>query len=423
MSKGSFDVIIKGCKLRGVVSVPPSKSMSHRVLIAAGLSETVSTVRNIVLSDDILATMEAMSQFGATYEWLSEVDGRHTYRVFRKKLDIASKLESKTDVTTIFCNESGSTARFLIPFFHLMDTPVVFTGARSLSERPFKPYLDLFDEKGIAYSSVGKGLPLKVRGKLSPGTYEVVGDVSSQFITGLLFILPILEGDSTLLIKPPFESRDYVALTIDALAAFGIEIEQRDPLTCFIRGGQTYKGTDYTVEGDYSQAAFWLVANALGSEIELVGLPDQSKQSDRAIVPFIEAARRQESKAYDVSECPDLLPALSVLLSQSQTKSEIVGGSRVRLKESDRIQAMAQELTKIGVVLEETPEGLIIQGGSKFVPAAIWAWNDHRIAMAMAVAATCIDGTLTIRGAECVRKSYPDFWEVYMKLGGDLIVE
>lgn len=421
MNKGSYDVTIKGGKLKGVVNIPPSKSISHRALIAAGLSETVSTVRNIVLSDDILATMAAMNQFGATYEWLGEANGRHTYRAYRRNLD--GMADSDKEGTAIFCNESGSTARFLIPFFHLMDGPVIFTGARSLSERPFKPYLDLFDEKGIAYASVGKGLPLKVWGKLSAGTYEVVGGVSSQFITGLLFMLPLLEGDSILKIKPPFESKDYVALTIDVLAAFGVEIEQSDPLTYCIRGGQTYKGTDYTVEGDYSQAAFWLVANALGSEIELVGLPNQSRQSDRAIVPFIETAKHQEAKAYDVSECPDLLPVLSVLLSVYQTKSEIVGGSRVRLKESDRIQAMAQELTKIGVVLEETPEGLIIQGGSKFVPAAIWAWNDHRIAMAMAVAAICIDGTLTVRGAECVRKSYPDFWEVYMKLGGDLIVE
>lgn len=419
MSKESYDVIIKGGKLKGVVHVPPSKSMSHRALIAAGLSESVSTVRNIALSDDIIATMEAMKMFGAIYECISEEQGRYTYRVYRKP----QGMDLSNDEMNIYCNESGSTARFLIPFFHLADVPVLFTGAKGLSERPFKPYLDLFDSKGIGYTANGYGLPLKVSGKLSAGTYEVVGNVSSQFITGLLYMLPLLSGDSVLVVKPPFESRDYVALTIEALGAFGIIIEQRDPQTFFIKGGQVYRGADYTVEGDYSQAAFWLTATALGSDIELIGLPTYSKQSDRAITSFIDRSAECGEQIYDVSECPDLLPILSVLLSQSGVPSEIVGGGRVRIKESDRIRAMASELVKMGAGVEETPEGLVFRGHSQLLPSEVWAWNDHRIAMAMAIAATCVSGEVTITGAECVNKSYPDFWKVYMALGGDLIVK
>lgn len=419
MSKESYDVIIKGGKLKGVVHVPPSKSMSHRALIAAGLSESVSTVRNIALSDDIIATMEAMKMFGAIYECISEEQGRYTYRVYRKP----QRMDLSNDEMNIYCNESGSTARFLIPFFHLADVPVVFTGAKGLSERPFKPYLDLFDSKGIGYTAYGYGLPLKVSGKLSAGTYEVVGNVSSQFITGLLYMLPLLSGDSVLVVKPPFESKDYVALTIEALGAFGIIIEQRDPLTFFIKGGQVYKGADYTVEGDYSQAAFWLTAAALGSDIELIGLPAHSKQSDRTITTFINMSTVCGEQIYDVSECPDLLPILSVLLSQSDLPSEIVGGGRVRIKESDRIRAMASELVKMGAGVEETSEGLVFRGHSKLLPSEVWAWNDHRIAMAVAIAATCVSGEVTITGAECVNKSYPDFWKVYKALGGDLIVK
>lgn len=389
--------------------------MSHRALIAAGLSEESSIVRNIALSEDIIATMEAMRHFGADYELIDETDHRFTYRVTRQqRTDDAETVE-------IYCNESGSTARFLIPFFHLLDKPALFTGAKGLSERPFDPYFDIFDAQGVTYSKTGNGLPLTVSGKLQPGTFELVGNVSSQFVTGLLYILPLLNGDSELVIKPPFESKDYVALTLEALSKFGIVIEQKSSLTFYIRGNQKYRGTDFTVEGDFSQAAFWLVANALGSEIELEGLPIVSKQADRVICEMIE--KRDGSVEFDVSECPDLLPILSVLLALTPGKGIIVGGKRVRIKESDRIKAMACELSKMGAVIEENFDGLTIRGIDVLSPAIVESWNDHRIAMALAIASTCAFGETKILSSECVKKSYPDFWDVFMKLGGDVIVK
>jgi 3-phosphoshikimate 1-carboxyvinyltransferase len=420
----TYDVTLKGCKLKGKVKVPPSKSLSHRALIAAGLSSGTSVIRNIVLSEDIKATMAAMKHFGATFDLLEEVENRCTYLISNH----GAPMEDDGRAVEIFCNESGSTARFLIPFFHLIDRTVVFTGANSLAERPFDPYFDLFDAQGIAYTKSKRGLPLSVRGKLKAGRYEMVGNVSSQFITGLLYILPLLDGDSELVIKPPFESKGYVDLTLEVLSAFGIEIVQMSEHHFYVLGNQSYQSTDFTVEGDYSQAAFFMVANALGSEIELEGLSKDSKQADRIIDEMIKMAFGPANgpthvPTFDVTDCPDLVPILSVLLALSSGNNEIVGGRRVRIKESDRIKAIASELTKMGASIDETPEGLIFSGVDSLSPAQVYAWNDHRIAMALAIASTCTKGETKILGADCVRKSYPDFWDVFIKLGGDAIVE
>lgn len=417
-------------KLKGELVVPPSKSISHRAVICAALSKGESIINNLILSEDIETTIEAMKQFGAQIE-IQYIDktGRFRAIISNSKIDDLLKSEDLQGEQPIevYCRESGSTARFLIPFFHIYNGPVTFKGTERLSERPYAPYLEIFDLQNIKYISHNGGLPLTVEGKLQPGTYNVVGNVSSQFISGLMFMLPLLKHNSQILIKPPLESKDYIALTVDCLDTFGIKITEIEPLKYEVNGGQAYIGTDYTVEGDYSQAAFWLVANALGSEINLLGVHPHSKQADRAIKDIIKQidkyCENNELCLIDVSQCPDLVPIIAVYCALKKGNFQIVNAQRLRIKESDRLKAIATELLKMGADISETEDGLLINGVVSLVGAQVNSWNDHRIAMALAVAATCASGQTIITDAQCVRKSYPSFWEDYIMLGGDVDVK
>lgn len=425
-------VDIQPMTIAGCVTVPPSKSISHRAVICAGLSSQHSSVSNLIYSDDIKASIAAMKQFGMIVESETLDSDRYTLELINPKM--ANPAEKPvTTPETIDCHESGSTIRFLMPFFHLSSQPMTFIGRGRLGERPYTTFYRLFEERGIVYETTEGKLPTTIKGQLPPGVYEIEGNVSSQFITGLMFMLPLLEGDSTIKITTHLESKGYIDLTLEALKAFGIEIENQGYEAFHIKGNQSYKGTDFVVDGDYSQAAFWLVAAAIGNEVILDGMKWASLQGDREIIDIIEkmggkvhfenGKLRVESEnlrgiVIDASQCPDLVPVVAVLCSMCEGESRIINAERLRIKESDRLKAISTELNKMGGKIQETEDGLIIQGIDHFIGAEVDSWNDHRIAMAIAIASTKTEGTVHLTGADAVKKSYPMFWDDFEKLGG-----
>lgn len=415
-------------KLKGEVIVPPSKSLSHRAVIAAGLSEGESQVENIIFSEDIIATCGAMEALGVKIERLEKNDGTTT-------LTIKGNNHLSLQKDTIQCNESGSTIRFFIPIAITNENKVTFTGKGKLVTRPLKEYYDIFEEKGIEYSTTEGALPLTVYGKLTAGTYKIAGDVSSQFITGLLFALPLVEGDSEIVITKNLESKGYVDLTLDILNKYSIKIENDNYKRFLIKGNQKYIQRNYRVEGDFSQVAFWLVAGVVGGDIVCHDLDENSLQGDKVVVDIIKAMKGnlfEENRkiiattsatvgtVIDGSECPDIIPVLAVLAALSEGTTEIINAGRLRIKECDRLSAVASELTKLGADIEEKKDGLIIKGKKELTGGEVESFNDHRIAMALAVAAIRCKEPVTIKDSGCIKKSYPTFWEHYKKLGGKL---
>lgn len=415
-------------KLQGTLAIPPSKSVSHRAIMCAALAPGTSRITNVLLSDDITATSDAMAQLGAQITYEKEPSGRYT-------LIIRGTERIQARGITVDCIESGSTLRFLIPLMALDAEDARVIGRGRLAERPMQPYYDMFEEQAITYVKEAEGLelPLRFTGTLKPGSFRLDGSISSQFITGLLFALPLLDGDSEIIITTTLESRPYVDITLDVLQNFGIQVENHDYERFVIAGNQHYQARDYRVEGDYSQGAFWLVAGILGGGFYCKDLKKDACQGDKAIIDIIRRMKgtvieredgyearpsKTEGAVIDVSQCPDLVPVLAVLAGASRGTTEIINAGRLRYKESDRLKAMRDVLEVLGVEVEEHPEGLTITGRPEFGHGVVDSCNDHRIAMASAVASFCCDGTLSIKGAESVRKSYPDFWEDFQAMGG-----
>lgn len=405
-----MDIIINPKKLSGNVTVPPSKSVAHRMIIAAALAEGRSEISNLYPSADILATMDCMRNLGA------QID-------FSDDTAVINGIGNAPETASLDCNESGSTLRFLIPVACALGVKTEFIGSGRLPQRPITPYLEEFPKHGIAFD-YNNTMPFSVSGKLTGGKFYVDGGISSQFITGLLFALPLLEEDSEIVLTSHLESKPYVDITLGTLRDFGCEVTENEN-GYFIKGKQKYKPFCGVVEGDYSQAAFFEVADALGSDIEISGLNVNSFQGDKKIVEICREIVYNENgvlKPFDIdcSDIPDLVPILSVLATFCQGKSRITNVARLRIKECDRLSAMVQCLNKIGGKVTEHSDSLEIDGVGTLEGGEVESFNDHRIAMSMAVAATRCKGSLKIKGAECVRKSYPDFFEVYEKLGGDL---
>ena len=420
--------------LHGSVLVPSSKSMGHRMCICAGLSGHNCSVDNIAISKDIEATNRCLAGLGvAVTEVVSLHKGRTAFQY-----SWGHTFPSGPVVTD--CGESGSTLRFFIPLGALCNVPFTFAGQGKLVSRPLQPYYDIFDKQGLRYRTAENGhLPLTVAGRLKPGNYVLPGDVSSQFVSGLLFALPLLEGDSTLEILPPLESASYIELTLSSLRLFGIDIKRKDLLRYDIPGRQTYRAPSgrVQVEGDWSQAAFWLVAAAIGSREGLCckGLSEESLQGDKAILRILRNMGADitvkkdvitvfPSKLHgceiDAADCPDLVPVLSVAAAVAEGTTHIINAGRLRIKECDRLAAMHSELAKLGADITEEPEGLIIKGKPEGLDGGVSvdAWNDHRIAMSMAVATLACKEAVMLTGGESVSKSYPEFWKDYAAVGG-----
>ncbi|MBU1094140.1 MAG: 3-phosphoshikimate 1-carboxyvinyltransferase [Firmicutes bacterium] len=407
--------------LTGKVSVVSSKSLSHRYIIASGLAHGTSVINNVLDSDDLVATKGALSALGTQFEG---------DKVIGNDLILSQ--------STIDCKESGSTLRFMIPILLLQKEKVTFTGSGRLPLRSLDVYFDLFKQKNIHYTRPEDAyLPLEVKGPLRAGYYPMRGDVSSQFLTGLLFALPLLNKDSVIEITTPLESRGYINLTLDTLRLFGIHILEVDQYF-YIKGGQKYLPIEATVEADYSQAAFWMVAGIIGGKIELSNLDPLTKQGDYKIVDIIKSmvgsieyddASRiysiEPSETFgitiDLSQIPDLGPILMVLASLSKNTTIFTNASRLRIKESDRLDAMYQTLLKFGVDVEMKADSMVVKG-TKILKGnqTFDTFGDHRIAMAIAIAAIRADGPVTILNADVVSKSYPKFFEVYQSLGGDI---
>jgi 3-phosphoshikimate 1-carboxyvinyltransferase len=416
-------VSISPQKLKGSLAIPPSKSICHRALICAGLSEGVSNIENITASMDVEATLNAMKKLGAEVS----TKGNSVKIKGAKRIDIMDPY--------INCLESGSTLRFLIPIAATCGKSVTFEGGEGLAVRPLEPYYDIFDEKGIKYNNLHGKLPLTIDGQLKPGEYRIKGSISSQFISGLLLAAPLLDGDSKITITTKLESRPYVDLTIDMMKRYSVEVENHGYEKFFIKGNQKYRASDYTVESDFSQAAFFLAAGILGEEISCEGLNMNSLQGDKIIIDIIRemggtiilkedkviaCPSKTKGMIIDVRECPDLVPILAVLGALSEGTTEIISAGRLRLKESDRLSAISSVLNKLGADVEEKEDSLIIRGKDTLKGGTVDSFNDHRIAMAAAVASIKCSETVIIKDSDCVKKSYPEFWNHFKKLGGSV---
>lgn len=395
-----MNVLIKPSVANGKINAPPSKSCAHRLLICAALAMGRSVIENIGVNDDITATVNCLRQMGAEIE----IDGN-------KAVVDGIDAETMRDNIHLFCNESGSTLRFLIPLSLVFAKEVSFGGSGRLLERPQSVYEELFKEKGCYLKKNGESLV--AGGNLTSGTYKVRGDVSSQFLTGLLFTLPLLEGNSKILLTTALESSPYVDITIDVLNQFGVTVEKSED-GFFVKGGQHYQPRSLSVEGDWSNGAFLEAFNLIDGNVEVENLKYDSFQGDRIYRDFFRLIK-EGSPTLDISDCPDLGP---VLMSCGALCNgvKLVGTKRLKIKESDRGETMKAELKKFGVdVIVNEDEIIVPRTEIKAPVECVDCHNDHRIAMAMSLVCSKVGGTLF--GAQCVNKSYPRYFDDIKTLG------
>ena len=392
-----MNVTMKPFQANGTVFAPPSKSDAHRAIICAALSGGVCTIAPIALSDDIRATTGVFSNKAATLD----------------------------------CGESGSTLRFMIPVAAAGGVEATFLGRGRLPERPIGVYTEALPGKGVTVDTEG-GLPLKISGQLKSGVYRVPGSVSSQFITGLLFALPLLKGDSDIILTSPIQSAGYINMTIRTMAKFGVEVDILDN-GWHIRGRQHYVPSDYTTDGDWSQAAFFLVAGAVSGDVEVLNANIDSAQGDRRIAALLREfgaeviqdgdrlrVKRSPMTAIDIdaSQIPDLVPVLAVCACFANGVTRITNAERLRIKESDRLKTTAQLINSLGGKVKELADGLEITGVGKLYGGFAEGCGDHRIVMSAAVCASGAAEKIKCTDAMSINKSYPDFFEDYAKIGG-----
>lgn len=406
----------------GELFIPSSKSDSHRALLCAALSGATSRIYKLANSRDIQATLTALKAFGASYFFEDQT------------LFIKGGSPLKLAEHELQCDESGSTLRFLIPLLAISGDSVTLKGSLSLMKRPQSVYAKLFQEQGLEFTQAHDHICLK--GPLQAGQYVLNGDISSQFISGLLFALALVKGNSTLTITPPFESRAYVDLTIAMLRSFQVFIEENQENTFFIRGGQEYVACDKMIEGDYSQFAFFAVLAAIQGDLMLYNVALDSLQGDREIIAILQNFMVQPKAlkqgyhiqkapliAHDIdcANCPDLGPILCVLAMYAKGKTRLYHVKRLRYKESDRIQAMEEELSKMGVKIDSSEDEIVIEGAAAYEGGVHFAaHNDHRIVMALCVASLCAKKPCVIHDAQVVDKSYPTFFADVIKIGGKI---
>ena len=387
--------------LSGTIKAPPSKSMAHRLLICAGLSEGESVIRGVEMSEDVLATLDCLSALGA----VCAVSG-DTVRV--NGIDATSAVTN----AVLPCRECGSTLRFFIPICLLSGSEMTLTGSERLLSRPLDVYEKMCRERGFVFEN--DGARVKVCGRLSPGEYVMSGNVSSQFISGMLFALPLIGGDSKLIITGGVDSRPYIDLTLDALEKFGVKAGFSGDNTIYVRGSQKYVAHSATVEGDYSNAAFFEALNLFGGDVKITSLAPDSRQGDKI---YGEYFKKLESGAPTLSlgDCPDLGPVMFAVAA-AKNGATFTGTRRLKIKESDRVASMTDELKKFGAEFDISDDIVVVRKSTLHSPTDILdSHNDHRVAMALAVLMTKFGGE--IRGAEAVSKSMPDFFEKLAALG------
>ena len=387
-------------RAKGTVNAPTSKSMAHRLLICAALAEGKSTLRGVTDCADVRATVDCLTKLGVKIEKCGD-----TYTVFGRNIkEVRPEGE-------LFANESGSTLRFLIPIASLCGEEVTFSGAERLMERPLTVYEDIYKTHG--YSFLRQDGKIKVKGPLPAGEYTVRGDISSQFITGLIYALSQAEGSSIIKVTPPFESRSYIEMTLAAANAFGVHAKFLDQFTIGIESGR-YRPMDITVEGDYSGAAFIEALNLFSGEVNILGLREDSLQGDKVYKTHFDELKRGFAKI-DISDCPDLGPILFAVAVACHG-GEFTGTKRLKIKESDRAEAMKEELSKLGVTLEVREDSVTAHKSTLKAPSEpIKSHGDHRIVMSMATLLTLVGGE--IEGASAVAKSYPEFFDDLLSLG------
>ena len=411
-------ILRKGKTKKADIYVPSSKSYIHRYIISASLAKGKSKISNVSMSNDIDATLSCVEKLGAGY------------RLNGDTIEISGGLEFGKDVT-LNCGESASTMRFMVPVSIAKKNKVRLTGTSTLLKRPLNVYTEIFDKFGVSYD-YKPGEYIDIDGQMPCGEIEVAGNISSQFITGLLYTLPTLSGDSVLKITSNPESQPYIDITLDVLDKSGIEIEKINNTQYNIKGNQKYTSRDFVAEGDYSQAAFFLVAGMFVGGIRLHNLGSKTRQGDSAIVDLLKAmggkiyfdgdvliAEKSHLKAIgeiDAKEFPDIVPVLSLACSLAEGKTVIKNIERLRIKECDRVEATVDMITRFGADITSTDSEIIINGKGKLHPAEIDTFNDHRIAMTAAVASLVCDGDVVIQNPKCVNKSYPRFFDDFGKL-------
>ncbi|WP_302186226.1 3-phosphoshikimate 1-carboxyvinyltransferase [uncultured Ruminococcus sp.] len=403
----------------GTVNVPPSKSDVHRAIICAAMANGVSRISPVALSNDIKATIGCIKALGADAVLENNVltvDGTNMYKNKTALLD---------------CGESGSTLRFFIPIAAVGNINATFVGKGKLPQRPIGIFTEALPKAGTVCKTEG-GLPLEIKGQLKSGIFEIPGNVSSQFITGLLLALPILEGDSEIVLTSPLESVGYIAMTIRTMKQFGVNIQATEK-GWHIKGGQSYKTCDYTTDGDWSQAAFFMVLGAVSGKVTVKGVAKDSTQGDKKCAEILArfgakvtqldnevTVEKGELKAItlDASQIPDLVPVLSVCAAFAEGTTKIINAERLRIKECDRLKATAELLNNLGGKVKELSDGLEITGVSSLKGGNVNGYNDHRIVMSAAVCAARSDEDITATFAMSINKSYPDFYIDYSSIGG-----
>ncbi len=415
-----MNIRLKPCRFCGEVTAISSKSDAHRLLIASALSDRPTSISCNARSADITATVNCLNSLGADIKF---VDGGISVKPIKEKRKSA----------VLDCNESGSTIRFLLPVAAALGTNTEFTGGGRLPERPLSPLREQMEAHGVVFSPINV-FPVKISGEMVSGEFTIKGNISSQFITGLLFALPLLNGNSVINVIPPVESRPYIDMTLNTLKKFGITVTEENN-SFFIPGGQKYASPG-TVEseGDWSNSAFFLTAGAVSGRVTVTGLDVSSVQGDKQILTILKEMGAEitvdqgsitvkkgdlHGINIDARNIPDLVPIISVAAAAANNgKTVITGAERLKIKESDRLTAVYESLKALGVDISKTDDGLVINKTGIVGGGAVIGYNDHRMVMALSVLSAVSSDDIILRGAEAVNKSYPNFFEDFSSLGG-----
>ncbi len=413
-----MDIRISPSRLSGRISAISSKSDAHRALICAALSDAPTELSLNGSSIDIETTIRCLQSLGAAFD-VSE----NSIRV--------RPIGRAAQAAELNCAESGSTLRFLLPVAAALGCAASFTGQGRLPERPVSPLKEELEAHGCQLDRAH--LPIALSGQLQGGGFTLPGNVSSQFLTGLLLCFPLLPEGGEIALTTALESAGYVEMTVQTMRRFGVHV-QRTEQGFRVPAGQRYRSPGrLAICGDWSSAAFWLCAGALSGEIACGGLDENSAQGDRAVEPLLAQMGAQVCRAgqevtvrpgtlsaiqIDAGNIPDLIPVLAAVAAAASGQTRIVNAARLRIKESDRLRSVTDILRRLGAEIEELPDGLIIRGKPRLKGGEVSSWGDHRIAMSAAIASLACEKDVIIRDAQVVSKSYPGFWADFEKLGG-----